>query len=231
MILPNTKSYSGVTTISQGWITIRDENALGPYSGASVGDTASPAVTVMNGAALHLMPGFATITGVAWSAGARHYHDLVAARLFWSGNRLSSQAWSRRGLTARSLSPAITSTSFTYDLAVNPGVASTFGTAAGTATRRPLPMRPGPPARSPIRPRFRTDSPLGQTVSIMRAWTTAAYNGVFVITSVPTTTTFTVGLLLDPGVATTLRHRRDARNLTSSATSSSAATASRTVTG
>jgi autotransporter-associated beta strand protein len=49
----------GPTTIEQGWITISDDQSLGPRVAVpTAGDTAQPnSVTVLPGAALHLLPG------------------------------------------------------------------------------------------------------------------------------------------------------------------------------
>src|SRR5439155_3946031 len=54
LILPNPNSYTGTTDIQQGWITIRDEQALGQTIGGS--DTIQPTTTVRSGAALHIKP-------------------------------------------------------------------------------------------------------------------------------------------------------------------------------
>jgi autotransporter-associated beta strand protein len=57
LILPNANTnLNGPVQIEEGWITIQNNQSLGvPVAG--VGATDQPAVTVLNGAALHLLPG------------------------------------------------------------------------------------------------------------------------------------------------------------------------------
>jgi autotransporter-associated beta strand protein len=55
LILPNANSYLGPTLISQGWITVQDNQALG-LRVPGIGDTVQPTTTVQSGAALHLKP-------------------------------------------------------------------------------------------------------------------------------------------------------------------------------
>ncbi len=55
LILPHDNTYTGGTIISQGWITIESNQALGARL-TGVGDTVQPVTTVADGAALHLKP-------------------------------------------------------------------------------------------------------------------------------------------------------------------------------
>jgi autotransporter-associated beta strand protein len=61
LILPNPNTYLGPTLISQGWVTVRDNQALGAHV-PGLGDTVQPLVHVQPNAALHLKP--LTPTGV-----------------------------------------------------------------------------------------------------------------------------------------------------------------------
>src|SRR5205823_1657917 len=60
LILPNDNTYKGQTFITQGWVTIQSNNALGarltgfPGTQPGVPDTQQPGVTVFAGASLQL---------------------------------------------------------------------------------------------------------------------------------------------------------------------------------
>src|SRR5439155_4714736 len=55
LILPRANSYAGPTSIQAGWVTMQNNNSLGPRI-FGIGDTAQPMVTVFDGASLHLKP-------------------------------------------------------------------------------------------------------------------------------------------------------------------------------
>ncbi len=55
LILPTANTYSGPTIIQEGWVTVQDNLALGDRV-TGLGDTVQPAVTVQEGASLHLKP-------------------------------------------------------------------------------------------------------------------------------------------------------------------------------
>ena len=55
LILPRDNTYTGGTLITQGWVTIETDQALGARA-PGIGDTAQAATVVADGAALHLKP-------------------------------------------------------------------------------------------------------------------------------------------------------------------------------
>ena len=55
LILPVANTYTGITRIEQGWVTIQNQKSLGERI-AGLGDTLQPGTFVSDGAALHLKP-------------------------------------------------------------------------------------------------------------------------------------------------------------------------------
>src|SRR5262249_18509810 len=56
LILPTANAYTNETKIDEGWVTIRNAQALGAFLPNNTSDTIQPTVTVASGAALHLKP-------------------------------------------------------------------------------------------------------------------------------------------------------------------------------
>jgi len=205
LILPTANSYTGTTTISAGWVTIRTERALGPYSASSLGDTVSPAITVRDGAALHILPTSNFITTATWSGGTATIttpsaHGFAVGQSVVIAGMVSTLV--PAGYNGAFVITSVPSpTTFTFALAVNPGTVTTFGTATlNSSTITNAVWNLGIVTATTAIPH---GFAVGQSVAIAGMGPSGGYNGTFVVLSTPTPTTFTYGVNVDPGLATT----------------------------
>jgi autotransporter-associated beta strand protein len=133
LILPTPNTYTGLTFINQGWVTVQNDQALGARI-PGIGDTVQPPAFVANGAAIHLKPLTAAIAG-ATEVGATVTITTLTPHNFTVGETVQIANVGVAGYNGNfTISSVPTPTSFTY-AATQSGLAPSAG---GTATETSL---------------------------------------------------------------------------------------------